>query len=110
MSSIKHAPEVEQVMRKGDGLLQQVRDLSPERSVITNKVKEVGYKFEDLRDKLEAHRATIAENLNIVNDFNEKTSMLETWIHGAHEQLATLGPISTDPVVLEKQLRVIQVF
>ena len=101
---------MEKVSSKGDNLLQQLHDNSPERSVITNKVTQVGQNLEDLQDKLRRHETTLEEKIKKTSDFNKNIEILETWIEGARELLATLGPVSTDPLVVEKQLHDVQVF
>lgn len=104
-----HAPEVENVGHKGDTLLGQVHDSSPDRAVITDKVADVSQKFVELQQKLRAQEEVLAGKIKDTDEFNAKIDDLEACVRDGREKLSAVGPVSTDPATVEKQLKLVQV-
>lgn len=104
-----HAPEVQNVGHKGESLLQQVHDSSPDHAVVTGKVADVSQKFQELQQKLKVQEEALASKIKDTDDFNAKVDELEGCIQDTREKLAAVGPVSTDPTAVEKQLELVQV-
>ena len=104
-----HAPEVEKVGHKGDTLLEKVYDSSPDRAVITDKVADVSQKFVELQQKLRAQEEALAGKIKDTDEFNAKIDDMEACVRDGREKLAAVGPVSTDPATVEKQLKLVQV-
>lgn len=104
-----HAPEVKNVGHKGESLLQQVHDSSPDHAVVTGKVADVSQKFQELQQKLRAQEEALSSKIKDTDDFNAKVDELDTCIQDAREKLAAVGPVSTDPTAVEKQLDLVRV-
>jgi len=104
-----HAPEVQNVSHKGESLLQQVHDSSPDHAVVTGKVADVWQKFQELQQKLRAQEEALSNKIKDTDDFNAKVDELDTCIQDAREKLAAVGPVSTDPTAVEKQLDLVRV-
>ena len=104
-----HAPEVQNVGHKGESLLQQVHDSSPDHAVVTGKVADVSQKFQELQQKLRAQEEALSNKIKDTDDFNAKVDELDTCIQDAREKLAAVGPVSTDPTAVEKQLDLVRV-
>ena len=102
-------PDMNKVGETAETLMQKVHEESADRPLITDKVKDVSQKYDDLRDKLRAREAELEEEVDKSKEFNEKVEELDAWLDTAREKLATQGPISTDPAAVEKQLKEIQV-
>lgn len=90
-------------------MLEQVHDSSPDREVITGKVADVSQKFVELQQKLKAQEEALASKIKDTDEFNAKINDLEGCVEDAREKLAAVGPISTDPTAVEKQLKLVQV-
>jgi len=104
-----HAPEVQNVGHKGESLLQQVHDSSPDHAVVTGKVADVSQKFQELQQKLKAQEEALSNKIKDTDDFNAKVDDLDACIQDAREKLAAVGPVSTDPTAVEKQLDLVRV-
>lgn len=104
-----HVPEVQNVGQKGENLLQQVHGSSPDHAVVTGKVADVSQKFQELQQKLKAQEEALASKIKDTDEFNTKVDELDTCIQDAREKLAGVGPVSTDPTVVEKQLQLARV-
>lgn len=104
-----HEPEVQNVGHKGESLLQQVHDSSPDHAVVTGKVADVSQKFQELQQKLKAQEEALASKIKDTDDFNAKVDELEGCVQDAREKLAAVGPVSTDPTAVEKQLELVRV-
>lgn len=104
-----HAPEVQNVGHKGESLLQQVHDSSPDHAVVTGKVADVSQKFQELQQKLKAQEEALSNKIKDTDDFNAKVDELDNCIQDAREKLAAVGPVSTDPTAVEKQLDLVRV-
>ena len=104
-----HAPEVEKVGHKGDNLLGKVHDSSPDRAVITDKVADVSQKYVVLQQRLKAQEESLANKIKDTDEFNAKIDDLGACVKNVRNELASLGPISTDPSAVEKQLQLVQV-
>ena len=100
---------MQNVGHKGDSLLGQVHESSPDRTVITDKVAHVSRKFVELQQKLKAQEEALASKIKDTDEFNSKVDDLEACIQDVREKLAAVGPVSTDPAAVEKQLDLIQV-
>ncbi|KAL9979901.1 hypothetical protein ACROYT_G008418 [Oculina patagonica] len=72
-----HAPEVQNVGHKGESLLQQVHDSSPDHAVVTGKVADVSQKFQELQQKLKAQEEALASKIKDTDDFNAKVDELD---------------------------------
>lgn len=94
---------------KGKTLLQQVHDSSPDHAVVTSKVAHVSQKFGELQQKLKAQEEALTSKIRDTNNFNAKVEELDGCIQDTREKLAAVGPVSTDPTAVEKQLELVQV-
>ncbi|XP_066018383.1 microtubule-actin cross-linking factor 1-like [Pocillopora verrucosa] len=103
-----HAPEVQNVGHKGKTLLQQVHDSSPDHAVVTSKVAHVSQKFGELQQKLKAQEEALTSKIRDTDNFNAKVEELDGCIQDTREKLAAVGPVSTDPTAVEKQLELVQ--
>ena len=100
---------MQNVGHKGDSLLQQVHDSSPDHALVSGKVARVSQKFEELQQKLRSQEEALANKIKDTDDFNAKVDELEGCIQDAREKLAVVGPVSTDPTAVEKQLDLVRV-
>ena len=100
---------MEKVGHKGDHLLGKVHDSSPDRAVITGKVADVSQKYAELQQKLRDQEQALADKIKDTDEFNDKVDDLEECVKGVRNDIASLGPISTDPIAVEKQLQLVQV-
>ena len=66
-------------------------------------------KFAELQQKLKAQEEALASKIKDTDEFNAKINYLESCVEVAREKLAAVGPISTDPTAVEKQLKLVQV-
>lgn len=103
------APEVEKVGLKGDSLLQKVHDSSPDHAVITGKVADVSQTYAELQKKLKVQEAVLASKIKDTEYFNAKVDELGSCIQDTREKLSLVGPVSTDPALVQKQLSLTQV-
>ena len=95
--------------QKGESLLEKVHDSSPDHAVVTGKVADVSQKFQELQEKLRAQEEALASKIKDTDDFNAKVDDLEGCIQDARAKLAAVGPVSTDPTAVEKQLELVRV-
>lgn len=100
---------MEKVGHKGDHLLGKVHDSSPDRAVITGKVADVSQKYAELQQKLKDQEQALANKIKDTDEFNAKVDDLEECVKDVRNDVASLGPISTDPTAVEKQLQLVQV-
>lgn len=77
--------------------------------MITGKVADVSQKYEELQQKLRAQEEALASKIKDTDEFNAKVDDVEACIQDAREKLAAVGPVSTDPTAVERQLNLIQV-
>lgn len=103
------AVEVEKVGLKGDSLLQKIHDSSPDHAVITGKVADVGQTYAELQKKLKSQEAVLANKIKDTDYFNAKVDELESCIQDTREKLSSVGPVSTDPALVQKYLSLTQV-
>ena len=66
-------------------------------------------KFQELQQKLKAQEEALASKIKDTDEFNAKVDELDTCIQDVREQLAGVGPVSTDPTLVEKQLELARV-
>lgn len=90
-------------------MLQQVHDSSPDHAVVTDKVADVSQKFQELQQKLKLQEEALSNKIKNTDDFNAKVDELDTCIQDAREKLTAVGPVSTDPTAVEKQLDLVRV-
>lgn len=86
-----------------------MHDSSPDHAVVTGKVADVSQKFDELQQKLRAQEEALTSKIKDTDDFNAKVGELEGSIQDAREKLAAVGPVSTDPTAVEKQLELVRV-
>ncbi|KAJ7387741.1 hypothetical protein OS493_001084 [Desmophyllum pertusum] len=67
-----HAPEVQNISHKGDSLLQQVHDSSPDHALVSGKVAHVSQKFEELQQKAQISGGSSRHKIKDTDDFNAK--------------------------------------
>lgn len=101
--------DLDKVNQSSETLLQRVPEDSGDHNVVRVKVSELSSKYADLHDKLRAKEEQLEEEVNKVKEFNDKVKELDDWLDGAKEKLAGVGPISTDPEAVKKQLEEIEV-
>ena len=82
---------------------------SPDCELINSKVSEASYRYEDLRDRLREREDELKQEIENSQKFADKVEELEAWLETAGEELASQGPISTDPVAVQQQLEQVQV-
>jgi chromosome segregation ATPase len=101
--------DLNKVNQSSETLLQRVHEDSGDHVVIVDKVSELSSKYADLQDKLRVREEQLATEVGKANEFNDKVKELDDWLDGAKDQLANVGPISTDPEAVKKQLEDIEV-
>lgn len=69
----------------------------------------VSQKFEELQQKLKAQEEALTSKIRDTDNFNAKVEELDGCIQDIREKLAAVGPVSTDPTAVEKQLELVQV-
>lgn len=101
--------DLDKVNQCSENLLQRVPDDSDDHTVVRGKVSELSSKYADLNDRLRAKEEQLEEEVNKVKEFNDMVNDLDNWLCDAKDKLAEVGPISTDPDVVKKQIEQIKV-
>lgn len=101
--------DLDKVNQTSTTLLQRVPEDSGDYDVVRVKVDELSSKYNDLHDKLRAKEEALEEEVGKVKEFNDKVKELDDWLDEAKDKLNDVGPISTDPEAVKKQLEQIEV-
>jgi len=101
--------DLDKVNQSSAALLQHVPEDSGDHQVVRVKVDELSSRYADLHDKLRAKEEALEEEVGKVKEFNDKGKEIDDWLSEAKDKLNDVGPISTDPDAVEKQLEQIEV-